>query len=66
MKITTRAVMSVYDFSTHRTSGNTDFCRASIVTKNDAGVVIFDRMLEQLQRRGVKPGTKLRITVETL
>lgn len=66
MKVVARAIMSVYDGNGHRTFGDTDpFC-ANIVNNNDAGLVIVSRILERLQRNGVKPGKKLRITVETL
>ena len=65
-KISVKAVMSVYDGGKHRTGGNVNAEGASIVSDGEQGLTIINRMLTELQNRGVKPGTNLRITIETV
>jgi len=72
MKVTARTIMTVYGLHGdqkfrwvgHRRDGLPDPRHASMIgkTKN----VHFDRLLEQLQAKGVQPGTELKITVETI
>ena len=68
MKAVARATMSVYEVSRHRTFGKTDPENASMVRNSPPyyGGGIAEDLLERLQRRGVKPGRRLRITIETI
>lgn len=74
MKITTRAIMTVYDLQDngkirwmgHRTDGLPDPECANVISDQQQGLDVFKELLEELQARGVKPGTKLKITVETV
>lgn len=73
MKAIAKATMSVYGSMGagfgHRTFGETNPERASMVRKSPwpyYGGAIADDLLERLQKRGVKPGRKLRITIETI
>lgn len=72
MKVTARAIMTVYclhgdrkfRWMGHRRDGLPDPKHASMIGKTKK--VYFDWLLEQLQARGVQPGTELKITIETI
>ena len=68
MKAVEKATMSVYEGYRHRKFGETDPEHASMVRKSPPyyGGAIAEDLLERLQKRGVKPGRKLRITIETI
>ena len=72
MKVTTRATMTVYRFSSkHKFSSHSIDCRldpkhASIRNDRHNGTYIFELLIQKLQKKGVKPGTDLKITVETI
>lgn len=69
MKALAKATMSVYEVTRHRTFGKTDPEHASMVRDSPPpyyGGSIAEDLLERLQKRGVKPGRKLRITIETI
>ncbi len=55
------ATMSVFD-GDHRTTGYVDPPKASV----KESLNVFCEMLIELQDRGVKPGMKLRIVIETV
>ena len=62
MKVIKKATMSVYEGHENRTKGLPHPERASIYES----LTLFSEMLVELQSKGVRPGTKLKVTIETL
>lgn len=62
VKAVTTAVMSVYNGQSHRIEGPVEPQNAAVL--ESLGVI--SPLLEELQKRGVVPGTVLKITIETL
>ena len=62
VKVCANATMSVYEVSRHRVDGlpNPEFAN---IQEN---LTFFINLLTQMQADGVKPGTKLRVTIETI
>jgi hypothetical protein len=68
VKVVAKATMSVYELFRHRTSGETNPEQANMIRNSSPyyGGSIAEDLLKRLQKRGVKPGRKLRITIETV
>lgn len=72
MRVSKKATLSVYRYGTHRTRGkirqfNPYWDRVSVVSSNEeVGLPIFERLLEELVKKGAKPGTNIRITITTV
>ena len=73
MRVSTKATLSIYGPSgryakTHRIDGKVNPTEdgLSVITADKGGYAIFDQLLEKLAKRGVRPGTHLRITIETV
>ena len=71
MKIERRAKLAIHDgYGTHWTKGTIEFQehashRGSLKTRNDEGIHVVEKMLTRLIKRGVKPGTKIIVSIAT-
>jgi hypothetical protein len=71
MKVVRKAKLAIYDgYSTHWTNPKTEFQESashsgSLKTRNNHGFTIVEGMLRKLIKRGVRPGTKITISIET-
>lgn len=72
MKVAARATLTVYRvwpklrFSSHSIDCRLDPKHASIRNDRHNGTYIFELLIQKLQKKGVKPGTDLKITIETI
>lgn len=71
MKLVRKAKLAIYNgYGDHSTHPKTQFQESashsgSIKTRSDQGLHIVEKMLTRMIKRGVKPGTKLTISIRT-